>query len=576
MTATHGDAESADAGSRARLVSRSPAPLWAVGRSPAGLPVDRPGLRAKSALRLYRIGAGLAWLSAVTGTAVLVGYATRQAWIVQLSPDLPPMYPNAAVGLLCGGLAALGAGRQGVVRWLARVGALTVTAIGVVGFWLNLAVDHRTWFETLFPTDFVAATTPVGGRPVVETCVAFVLVGTSLLTGMRGRFPLVAQGLAVASTAVGLSAVTGYLLGVDRTRIGGLYVGMALHTGIGIAALGAAALLVRPAAGVLAQLLDGGVSGTMSRRLTAVVATTPPLLAATGVLLSHVAPTVEFAQSVFSVVQVGVLGALVLIPSAVVVRTERQLREEFQRARRRAESSTDIATVVEAIVSEMTFAVPEIPGWDVGMRHEPATGHLAGDSVQVLERTSTEVSRLLVLFDIAGHGAPSAVLAYGLRAHIAALWEQGADLATIARSTNAKLIRRGTIATAVFLGFSDDDTTVHVVNAGHPPPLHISGNRAVPITRTGPILGINGPAHEVRSIVVDRGDLLVLATDGLDEARDPDGRQLGDGRLTELAVAHRAEGVTTIAEACVDLALEHSRGRLDDDALVVIARRIGR
>lgn len=564
----------ADAGSRSFIRSF----VTATGRDEPhhGLPSDRPRQRATSALRLYRLGAGLAWISVLTGAAVLIGYATRQAWIVKLSPGLPPMYPNAAIGLLCGGLAVLGAGRTTAVRVLASGCAVVLTAVGGIGLYLNLATAGPTWFEHLFPAGFVAATTPVGGRPVVETCVAFMLLGVSLAVGALRRFPLLGQALAVAATAVGLSAVVGYVLGVDRARVGGLFVGMALHTGIGIAALGASAILVRPAVGVLAHLLDGGVSGSMSRRLTTLVALTPVLLVTVGVVLDHVSPTRELAQSVFSVVQVGVLGVLILVPSGVVVRTERELREQYLSARRLAESAADIDVVVEAITSEMMLTEPDIPGWDTGMRHEPATGHLAGDSVQVLPPATTGGPTLLVVFDIAGHGAHSAVLAYGLRSHVAALWEQGCDLKTVVASANAKIVRRQTIATAVFLSFPAEGSTVELVNAGHPAPLHVSGGRATALGGTGPLLGLGRGVHDVRTITVHRGDLLVISTDGLSEARFHGGEQLGDGALTDLVLAHRSEGVQVIADASVDLAVEHSRGRLADDALVVVARRTAR
>jgi hypothetical protein len=178
------------------------------------------------------------------------------------------MYPNAALGLACGGAAILGMGRGGWQRWVATLGGVGVTLIGLVGLYLHLTGAGRTWYEALFPSNFVAATTPVGGRPAPETCVAFVLLGSGLIAMLLRRAPIVAQALALSAATVGGTAVVGYLLGVDRRALGTtvIYVGMALHTAIGITVLGLAAILVRPFTGLLRQLLDGGIAATMTRR----------------------------------------------------------------------------------------------------------------------------------------------------------------------------------------------------------------------------------------------------------------------------------------------------------------------
>ncbi len=534
-----------------------------------------PRQRAADALRLQQISSGLAWTVLAVGLLVLFGYAVGDARIVELSPAMPPMYPNAAVGLALGGTAVLAVRRQGNSRWVGAACAGGVVAIGVVELALNLAGAGPTWVEGLFRSDVVEATTKVGGRPVVETCIAFILVGTALVLIALGRWPVVAPGLGAAATAVGVSAVVGFVLGVDRRDLGAAVgvVGMALHTALGIAFLGAATVLLRPTVGVLGQLFDGGVTGALSRRLTLVIAGTPLALVSVAAVLIRLVPDEGLALSVFSVVQVAVLGALVLVPSAVIVRTEWELRRQLDTVQRRAESTGDVDAVVEAIATELSVTRPDIPGWETGMRYEPAFGHLTGDSVQVLRRDRPTPATLLAVFDIAGHGAQSAVVAYGLRTHIAALWENGAGLADIAASANAKMLRRRTNATAVLVEIRDHTGAVRLVNAGHPPPIQVKGRKLTPWPRTGPLLGFPGVTHEVRTISLAPGELVVITTDGLHEAQAAGRVLLGEQRLAELIVARRDDPPQRLADACVDLALEHTGGRLRDDALVVVTRR---
>ena len=537
--------------------------------------LDRPQNRERSALRLMTWGARFAGAAGLIGAMVLVGYATRTAWTVRLSARLPPMYPNAALGLTLGACAAVGAKRRGPVRILAAGGALGIGGIGLISLWLHIIGAERTWFEGLFPSGFVEATTAVGGRPAPETCVAFLLLASALATLILRRTPRLGQALAIAGASVGLSAVVGYLLGVDRAELGvqAVYVGMALHTGLGIMFLGFAIVCLRPNVGLPGHLLNGGIAGGVTRRVTLAVVITPALLLLLGVALARVMPEEQLAQSIFSVLQVGVLSGAVLIPSAVMSRTEQQLRKELDATRRRNEHESDLDTLVEAITAEMIITSPDLPGWDFGVRYQPATGHLAGDSVQVHIRQQPTEATLIALVDVAGHDVYSAVVAYGLRSHIGALWEIGADLSTIVASVNAKLLRRRTIATAIFLVVDPLSESIEFVNAGHPAPLHLRHGNTSEWTLTGPLLGLPNAFHDVRVIDIQPDDLVVLFTDGVTEARSPDGRQLGKAFIHRVITARQADSPRSIADACVDAAIEHARSRLSDDVLVIAARR---
>ena len=483
------------------------------------------------------------------------------------------MYPDAAIGLLCAGIAVITSRHAGAWRWVAAIATAIVGAIGFVGLWLNVGDYGPTWFD-LFPDDFIDATTPVGGRPVAETCVAFILLAGALASLTARRQPLVGQVLGMAGLSVGLSAVVGYILGVDRTSLGSsfVYVGMALHTGLGIALVGASVILVRPNVGFVAQLLDGGVGGTLTRRTTFTIVCAPLALIALGAFLSEVLPTAELSQSVFSVLQVSVLGAAVLIPAALLASTERELREHLDAVRRSAEHDEDVTTVLEAITGEMAVVVPDVPGWETAMRYQPATGHLAGDSVQVLHRLVPHPETLITIIDIAGHDAHSAVVAYGLRAHIAALWESGATLHDLVRSVNNKIVRRRTIATGVLFAVADGSQRVDFVNCGHPPPLHVRGDHSSTWARTSPLLGIASSQFAVETYDVVPGDLIVAFTDGLIEARNTAGEELGDKTIHRVVQMYRDQPSETIADACMDAAVQHATARLKDDALVVVAR----
>lgn len=544
-----------------------------VSAAPFEVPIDRPTHHVGWALRLQTASRILAAAVLVLGALVLVGYAVRWRVAVQLWPTLPPMYPNAALALSCGALGALGVHATGPRRTMAFVAAALAGVIGSVELVLNVASARRTWVEALFPDDFVRATTPVAGRPVVETCVALMLLSTSLLLLLTGRAQSWAQALSVAAAGIGLSAVLGYVLGVDRRNFSLVYVGMALHTALGILALAVALTFLRPSTGLLANLLDGGLSGAIIRRLTALMIGTPLGLALVGVALDALLPTRELAQSIYTVLQVAALSCLVLVPSSVVVRTERRLQAQLVASRRAAESRSSIELLVRTITTDLATTDVDVPGWPSAVRYEPATGHLAGDSLQSHARPAPPGAHLVALVDLAGHDAGAAVLAYTVRIHIAALWEAGGTLESIAGSVNELVSRHHTIATGVLLELPHGPGPVRYVNAGHPAPLCVDHRGAHEWRRTGPLFGLAGTQFAAATVDVPVGAIVVLCTDGLEEARPPSGDILGRQRLLDIVRAHADAPAERIVTACLDAALEHSTRRLDDDALVVALRR---
>jgi serine phosphatase RsbU (regulator of sigma subunit) len=77
-------------------------------------------------------------------------------------------------------------------------------------------------------------------------------------------------------------------------------------------------------------------------------------------------------------------------------------------------------------------------------------------------------------------------------------------------------------------------------NAGHNPPLVIRGSRdPIPLDKGGPVLGmIQGSRYESDQIDLQTGDVLVLFTDGVIEADNPDGEEYTAKRLAGIVSSH--------------------------------------
>lgn len=132
--------------------------------------------------------------------------------------------------------------------------------------------------------------------------------------------------------------------------------------------------------------------------------------------------------------------------------------------------------------------------------------------------------------------------------------------------------------TAAVLDVPDAERTVHLISCGHPPPLLLRGGRAVPleVDRPGPPLGLSalaGSGVTAQAFPFEPGDMILLYTDGVIEARDAAGVFYP---LQERAADWPGDGPEALLRhLCRDLLAHSPGGRLGDDAAIVAIERVG-
>ncbi|MER7515939.1 PP2C family protein-serine/threonine phosphatase [Streptomyces sp. NPDC126499] len=130
--------------------------------------------------------------------------------------------------------------------------------------------------------------------------------------------------------------------------------------------------------------------------------------------------------------------------------------------------------------------------------------------------------------------------------------------------------------TALVLDIPDREPVVRLVNRGHPPPLLLRQGRVIPLETAdaSPPLGLSdvvAPDVTVETFPFDVGDVLLLYTDGVVEARD---RTRAFYPLTErLAAWADADPPTLLDHLRADLRA-HAGGHLGDDAALVAVERL--
>jgi sigma-B regulation protein RsbU (phosphoserine phosphatase) len=130
----------------------------------------------------------------------------------------------------------------------------------------------------------------------------------------------------------------------------------------------------------------------------------------------------------------------------------------------------------------------------------------------------------------------------------------------------------------MFFGILDRDGRLEFVNAGHPSPLLVrAGEVDEPFTEGGLPVGLIPEASYVASCVtLLPGDTLVLYSDGVTEAIDPDDQMFGVSRLRELLAGQHDAPLEGLKRTILDTVHSFSRGANQaDDITLLLARYRG-
>jgi len=221
--------------------------------------------------------------------------------------------------------------------------------------------------------------------------------------------------------------------------------------------------------------------------------------------------------------------------------------------------------------------LPEVAGYQLLGRNVPSRG-VSGDYFVVLEREGGAECVLMVA-DVSGKGIAASLLTASLEALAAGPLEDGRPPEEICRRLSRLLYRRTPperYATVLLAILEPATGRLCYANAGHNAGLLIrTSGEVVELRPTGMPIGLTEDAdYHAGEAALEPGDLLVLYTDGITEALDPDDEEYGLPRLRAFCVEHRGlplEELATRLEADLD---RFARGvPFADDRTLVMARR---
>lgn len=186
----------------------------------------------------------------------------------------------------------------------------------------------------------------------------------------------------------------------------------------------------------------------------------------------------------------------------------------------------------------------------------------------------------VAVFDGMGHGLHSAQCAVFTVAAYRSARRSGLGLVDVLSRVDQDLVTGlggELFSTAVMADLNTDSGLLTWVNAGHPCPVLLRGGKVIKTLETEPRppLGLGHLLDEPIDIgqeQLEPGDMVLLYTDGVVEARSPDGEFFGIDRLGDLVSTQLAGGLDapeTMRRVVREL-LQHHAGQLTDDATLLM------
>ncbi|HLN13140.1 MAG TPA: SpoIIE family protein phosphatase [bacterium] len=235
------------------------------------------------------------------------------------------------------------------------------------------------------------------------------------------------------------------------------------------------------------------------------------------------------------------------------------------------ERQQEIAGVIQQALVPTSSV--ELPGVIAAGRYLPSR-EVGGDFYAIFPLARGQVG--LAIADVTGKGIPAAALSARGRYLLEAFALDGRPPETVLARMNAVLTQDAASALFVTLFYAVVDAaagTLRCTCAGHPAPLLLrhGASDPRPLDARGLLLGVSPDArYAATELTVHPGDLLLLFTDGITEARNADGEEFGEERLGALLVAGREAPPQDIADRIMRaVGAWGVAGPKDDQALVV-------
>ena len=221
---------------------------------------------------------------------------------------------------------------------------------------------------------------------------------------------------------------------------------------------------------------------------------------------------------------------------------------------------------------------PVIPGMDVAGLCRPATD-VGGDYYGFVEEAVPGMTGLTIM-DVAGHSVGAAVCMASIRSILRCeAWSRRSTREVVERVNDLvcqDLEEGGMYATFFYALYDHNTGELRYTNAGHPAPLLLKAGeqRCRRLTMGGMGVGISArQPYREETVRMTAGDVLIMYTDGITEARDRTSGMFGEARLAEAVGRYRQSTAWEVVSALLGEVNAFVGGAPHADDIALIAMK---
>jgi phosphoserine phosphatase RsbU/P len=225
----------------------------------------------------------------------------------------------------------------------------------------------------------------------------------------------------------------------------------------------------------------------------------------------------------------------------------------------------------------MPQVIPHVQGFDIVGECRPCN-EVAGDYFDIINLD--DGNSVIVVADVSGKGAGAAMIMANLQASIRLGIHLSDKLTDFVARIN-ELIFQNTSSYEFITFFMaiwvPAERNLYYVNAGHNPPVVVDKDKNVTqLHATGLILGIlPGQKYEGKIVKIDEGSVVLIYTDGLEEALNCDNEQYGQERIIETVKNNLHRASSEISAALTYEVLRFcDTTPIHDDVTMIVAKGV--
>ncbi len=249
-----------------------------------------------------------------------------------------------------------------------------------------------------------------------------------------------------------------------------------------------------------------------------------------------------------------------------------RFRKELIR-RERLARELEIASEIQRYI--LPPRCPALEGFEIAVEYHPAR-EVGGDLYDFDWSPETGMLQIVV-GDVSGKSIPAALYGAVFSGQLRTLFGQSLSPAQILTRANSSLISRYQVNNYIAVTCMRVDPQLgagHLANSGMPFPYLVRAGEVTRLQASGIPLGlIEDSAYEEFPFQIERGDLLVLTSDGATDAMDPDGRMYDEQRFVDCIRRHSSENTVLLAKNVYREICEFTHDADVHDDITILALR---